>query len=138
MSIESISIQENILLPPSPPNREEEAINNIPIRIRIGLPSNIIPGKFTYIKKKNIRDMLSSAYEAINLLELWDFITEDPGSNGFMFSSDNRLSNIYYKIEELGYMGHSGCSFGFTMREMQSVAKKGEEKYRLEYLKHNS
>lgn len=136
MSIESISIQENILLPPSPPNREEEAINNIPIRIRIGLPSNIIPGKFTYIKKKNIRDMLSTAYEAINLLELWDFITEDPGDSGFMFSSDKRVSNIYYKIEDLGYTEHSGCSFGFTMREMQSVAKKGEEKYRLEYLHH--
>ena len=112
------SSQQNILLPPSPPNREEEYKNNIPIRIR-GLPQDIIPGKFSYIENENIRSMFSTAYEAINWLELWDFIKENTGCNGFMFTSNKNILNIYDKIEELGYMGHSGFSFGYTMRKMQ-------------------
>jgi hypothetical protein len=34
---------------------------------------------------------------------------------------------------ELGYDGHSGCSFGYTMRIMQYIAKYGEEKYKKDY-----
>jgi hypothetical protein len=131
MSLES---EQNILLPPSPPNREEEYKNNIPIRIR-GLPQDIIPGKFSYIESENNRHMLSSAYEAINCLELWDFIKENPGCNGFMFTPNKNISKIYDKIEKLGYMGHSGFSFGYTMRQMQAIANEGEEKFRLEYIK---
>jgi hypothetical protein len=31
---------------------------------------------------------------------------------------------------ELGYNGHSGSSFGYTMRAMQYIAQNGEEKYK--------
>jgi hypothetical protein len=51
-----------------------------------------------------------------------------------MFNSDRRMNTIYDKIEELGYTGHSGCSFAFTMRSIQLIAKHGEEKFRRDYL----
>jgi len=33
------------------------------------------------------------------------------------------------KMEELGYSGHSGSSFGWTMRMMEFLAKHGREAF---------
>jgi hypothetical protein len=33
-------------------------------------------------------------------------------------------------MEQLGYYGHSGSSFGLTMRTMQYIARNGEEKFK--------
>jgi hypothetical protein len=54
-----------------------------------------------------------------------------------MFSNDPRVKIIYDKIEELGYTGHSGSSFGCTMRTMQYIATYGEKKFREEQLAQN-
>jgi hypothetical protein len=128
--------ESSILMPPIPPSNVEESKANIPIRIR-GLNPAYKPGEFMYVESLN-RKMLTTAYQAINLLELWDMIKEDPGESGFAFSSDKRISKIYNKIEELGYGGHSGISFGFTLRTMQLIAKEGEEKYRLDWIRRNT
>jgi hypothetical protein len=114
------SVNENVnLLPPSPPNEEE----------------NLVPGKFDYIKDDWTRDMLINAWQAINITETWDFVKQPIES--FMFSNDPRVNIIYNKIEELGYTGHSGASFGFTMRTMQYIATHGERKFREEQLAQN-
>lgn len=140
-------IVETTIFPPAPPSHEEEVTSlttvernshttyeeNIPIRLR-NLPENIVPGNFAYINNISNREMLQTAYKAINLLELWNFIVENPGPNGFMWNNDNRLNTIYEKIEELGCTGHSGGSFAFTMRAMQYIAKHGENVYRLNQL----
>jgi hypothetical protein len=107
------------LLPPSPPSVEE----------------NIIPGQFEYIKDNWTRDMLINAWQAINITETWDFVKQPIES--FMFSNDPRVNIIYNKIEELGYTGHSGSSFGCTMRTMQYIATYGEKKFREEQLAQN-
>jgi len=75
--------------------------------------------------------MLQTAWKAINQLELWDFINQEIES--FAFSNDPRLVQIYNKIEKLGYTGHSGMSFGFTMRAMQTLARRGEEEFKKTY-----
>ena len=114
------SVNENVnLLPPSPPNEEE----------------NLVPGKFDYIKDDWTRDMLINAWQAINITETWDFVKQEIDS--FMFSNDPRVNIIYNKIEELGYTGHSGASFGFTMRTMQYIATHGERKFKEEHLTQN-
>lgn len=110
------------LLPPSPPSEEEIELNK-----------PFVPGKFDYTSDF-YKEMLQTAYQAINILELWNFIKENPGKSGFKFSSDNRLDLIYNKIEELGFRGHSGCSFAFIMRDMQFIAKNGEKLFREKYL----
>ena len=111
------SVNENVnLLPPSPPNEEE----------------NLVPGKFDYIKDDWTRDMLINAWQAINITETWDFVKQEIES--FMFSNDPRVKIIYDKIEELGYTGHSGASFGFTKRTMQYIATHGEKKFKEEQL----
>jgi nanoRNase/pAp phosphatase (c-di-AMP/oligoRNAs hydrolase) len=91
------------------------------------------PGEFAYVKDQWTREMLLNAWQAITITELWDFVKEDIDS--FMFSHDPRVTRIYNKMEELGYGGHSGASFGCTMRNMQYLAEHGEEKFKTEILK---
>jgi hypothetical protein len=88
----------------------------------------IIPGKFEYVKQKWEREMLINAWQAITQTETWDFVRQPIES--FMMCDDHRISIIYRKMEELGYDGHSGFSFGCTMRAMQYIAQHGEEKYK--------
>ncbi len=91
-----------------------------------------VPGKFDYVNDWD-REMLSNAWQAITLTENWDFMKSNIES--FMWSEDPRVNIISSKMVELGYNGHSGASFGYTMRRMQYIAQNGEQKFREEYFK---
>jgi len=93
---------------------------------------NIIPGKFKFIKNESDRVMLQTAWKAINQLELWDFVKQEIES--FALSNDPRMELIIKKIEELGYQGHSGMSFGYTMRAMQYLVTYGEKDFKKKYI----
>ena len=95
----------NTILPPEPP----------------------LAGDFYYIKSNTDRIMFSTAYKAITQTETWDYIKNLESCFGI--ESDR----IYKKIEELGYKGHSGCSFMITLREMQFIAKYGEQLFKDRY-----
>ena len=95
--------------------------------------TNFAPGEFEYVDCENIKKMLQTAYNAINLTETWGFVKQDCDS--FMLSNSKQIDIIYKKIEELGYTDHSGFSFGFTMRNMQFIAKHGEQKFKVIYKK---
>jgi hypothetical protein len=117
----TIIIKQNNLLPPSPPNEEETTV----------FKKINIPCKFQYIKDKSYRIMLDNAWQAITLTKTWDFV--ETQNESFMFSSDPRVNIIYVKMEELGYYGHSGCSFGRILRIMQYIARYGEEIFKKSY-----
>jgi len=72
----------------------------------------------------NDRIIYVTAFGAITQLELWDYM-KNFYEESFMFSSSSEVVRIYKKIEQLGYSGHSGASFGCIMREMQYIAKNG-------------
>ena len=93
------------IMPPAPP------------KVDIG------SGDFSYVTQHSERVMLQTAFQAITITENWAFVNQNIAS--FSLSSDKRVATIYYKIEELGYTGHSGCSFGCTMRNMQYIARHG-------------
>lgn len=93
---------------------------------------SFIPGEFNYIKNQNHKIMLETAWKAVTVLDLWDFMKQDIET--YAFSMDPRVNQISNKIEEFGYIGHSGMSFGFIMRDMQFIAKYGEEEYRKKIL----
>jgi len=86
-----------------------------------------VPGKFEYIESSHEREMLANAFQAISLTETWGFVKKDIES--FMWSDDPTIWVISNKMSDLGYNGHSGFSFGHTMRVMQHIAKYGEESY---------
>jgi hypothetical protein len=68
--------------------------------------------------------MLKDAYNAITVCELWDWLrTFHPKSGeGFMFSNHPNLDRINAATK---YEGHSGSSYGWTMRVMEDIAKRG-------------
>jgi len=92
-------------------------------------------GKFIYVIDIFDREMLQNAWTAINQLDLWEYMKRDTDS--YMMSSDPEINIITKKMEELGYNGHSGCSFGWTMRQMQHIAQHGEEDFMDTYLINN-
>ena len=86
---------------------------------------------FNFVKDENERLMLTNAYNSINLTELWDFVSSY--KEDFSFSDDNRIYIISSMMKELGYSGHSGFSFGWTMRSMQYIARHGLDKFKSLY-----
>jgi hypothetical protein len=86
---------------------------------------------------ENERIMYKTAYDAITQLELWHYM-KNFDEESFMFSNSPKVMCIYNKIEELGYNGHSGASFGCIMRSMQYIAKYGLDNFSQEYTKKQS
>lgn len=79
---------------------------------------------FDTIYETSDAEMLKDAYAAITKCELWDwFKSYSPEEGrGFMFSSHPNLERI---SAAMMYDGHSGSSYGWTMRVMENIAKKG-------------
>ena len=92
---------------------------------------------FEFIESQHTRNMIENGYQAVNSLELWDFLSsfEPEEGKGFMFSDCEEINKIGKKMEELpNSPGHSGASFGFTMRHLHYIAKNGLDKYKTKYL----
>jgi len=130
---------QNILYPPVPPTFDEdgtlttESSQQTIATINTIESETFITGKFDYVESTHTKEMLANAWQAINLTETWDFVRMPIES--FMLSRDDKIWVITAKMKELGYYGHSGFSFGWTMRQMQFIAQHGEKKFREEYLK---
>lgn len=140
---------ETDILPPVPPkilsiiNPDDiNNNNNKDVDNKLNTPStptrDIIPileqtkfkeGEFLYITNIYTREMLVNAWKSITQLNLWNYMKKN--NNSFMFTDDIEVKMISDRMEELGYSGHSGYSFGWTMRQMQFIARYGE----LEYVK---
>ncbi len=91
-------------------------------------------GQFNYITSPLTKTIYQTAHAAISQLKLWDFIKQDPGSGGFLMSTRPEISDIYYKIEENGYHGHSGASFAMALRSMRFLALNGEAEFMNRFL----
>jgi hypothetical protein len=119
------------ILPPSPPNNSS-IISSLEHQKNDDI---FIFGKFIYVKDDNKKEMLQNAWTAITQLDLWDYMKRDTDS--YMMSSDKEINIITEKMAELGYDGHSGASFGWTMRQMQYIAQHGEDDFMDTYLANN-
>ena len=78
------------------------------------------------------RTMLEDAYKAVTKAKRWDFLrrADVPGPKGFMFSEWPQMKDIDAFME---YGGHSGATYGMTMREMEFIAKKGWDAFVTKY-----
>ena len=116
---------QNLLPLPTPPPIPEREVT-------------FVPGKFEYIKPSSAhyKTMLVNAFQAVSQTESCDFMKKDCES--FMSSTDPSVLIISKKMVELGYDGHSGCSFGCIMRDMQYIAKHGEKQFMETYLRNIS
>jgi hypothetical protein len=79
------------------------------------------------------RIMYTTAFDAITQLELWPFMRDFPDGEHFMCSSAPEIDWITERISQLGYDGHSGTSFGLTMRDMEYIGKHGFDEFKVDY-----
>lgn len=86
------------------------------------------PGDFSGIRDEYCRNMLTDAYKAVTEANAWEIMAQDPGEGGFIYSktAHKNLAKVNALIK---YDGHSGASYGYTMRQMQYIATHGWEKY---------
>ena len=92
------------------------------------IDTNITDAEFNIIPEEHSRFMLKNAHQAITMAEAWQFMRTF-SDQSFMFSSNPIVSDIMKKMSELGYDGHSGSSFGWTMRQMEFLAKNGKQAF---------
>ncbi len=90
--------------------------------------TTITDAEFNTIPDEHSRFMLKNAHQAITSTEYWDYMRTF-SEQSFMFSDSPAVSRIMTKISELGYDGHSGCSFAWTMRHMEFLAKNGKQAF---------
>jgi hypothetical protein len=72
--------------------------------------------------------MVQDGINAVMRAEMWEYMAKPttPGKDGFMFCTDPEMDVINKKIQ---YGGHSGSSFGWTMRQVEYIAKNGFDAY---------
>ena len=97
--------------------------------------SNTDDTSFKFVNNLNTREILVNAYQAIQLTEMWNFMKKDITT--YMWGKNPEITNILNKMSDLGYGGHSGSSFGWTMRQMQYIAQHGEDDFMDTYLANN-
>lgn len=102
----------------------------------------------SFIRDKWDADMLRDAIRAVVRVErspemqakefdVWKFMStyDPPERSGFMFSDHPITNRIMHSME----VGHSGTSYGFTMRHLQLFATLGGvEGYKREYIRNTS
>jgi hypothetical protein len=89
------------------------------------------PGDFSFVEDSSVRIMFDDAYRAIDAVwGGWEFMERNPGEGGFMYSSDPYSAEIQKNMK---YDGHSGASYGWTMRVMQKIARVGWERFVAEF-----
>lgn len=73
--------------------------------------------------------LLRDAYIAITACNLWEWMKtySPPEATGFMFGRHPNLEKI---LNTMAYSGHSGASYGWTMRIMEDIAKHGWEAHK--------
>ena len=82
---------------------------------------------FSYVKDDFERKVLEETVEIISNIEGgWEFFKEfqPPPHKGFMLSEHPILTKISNAAEARGH-GHSGASWGMTLRTMERIAKCG-------------
>jgi hypothetical protein len=88
--------------------------------IRDGMRAIIRVGQLPNIREKEIN--------------VWKYLSQysPPSDRGFMFSSgdDNIVTLVINNME----VGHSGCSMGWTMRQIEFIAKNGVSTHRETFL----
>ena len=95
-------------------------------------------GEFEFVFVNNYsREYLVSAHKIVTRLELWNWLrnfTPKEG-NGFMFTQGvpelDRLNEEMYKDPVSS--GHSGLSYGITMRNIEYIAKNGYHAFKSQF-----
>ena len=112
------------IMPPHPPHTTSiQVVSNYDDSILPPPALSLQNGERFYYVSMESRDMMTTAFDAITQLRLWNYM-----KSSYAYDSDE-TTKIGNKIVALGYAYHSGASFSCTMRHMQYIAIHGELAY---------
>jgi hypothetical protein len=83
---------------------------------------------FTTLYSPYESTLLADAHQAITQCDAWSWLATYDPETGFMVSSHPMLDRITAAMKHGD--DHSGASFGFTLRVMQSIATRGWDAHR--------
>ena len=86
------------------------------------------------IYDKDFRPIMKHMYDCIEKNKLWEWLKEYNPTDGFMFSSHPNVYTIS-NDKNVSNDGHTGATFGVTMRMMQRIAKVGLKQFKEENTK---
>jgi len=100
---------------------------------------NLSDSSFDFIDCYMTRQCMMNGCWAMDKTHLWEWLRvyEVNPANGFMFADDheiNVISNMMDSSDAPIQIGHSGASFGITMRNLHYIAKNGFDAYKTQYL----
>jgi hypothetical protein len=84
-------------------------------------------GDFSFISDSSQRIMLEDMYAAVEKADAWEDLRADPGPGGFMYGAHDLVTRIDRKL--IDRIGHSGATFGITLRSIQYIAIHGWEAF---------
>ena len=89
-------------------------------------PTDVNAWRFVEVYGMDFRPSLLDMAQTTTRLGLWDwFQTENPpGDSGYMFWGHPNVNKISNGLAD---NQHSGATFGYCMRQMQTIAKQGFE-----------
>jgi hypothetical protein len=117
-------------LPEPPKNTHPDIIPPLPPQSHIYTIEDIT--FINNISDISIRDMIKNGYEAVCLCNAWDWL-KNFNEESFQTSKNPIIWVITGQMETLGFYGHSGYSFGYTMRALELLAKHGKDKFLEKY-----
>lgn len=90
------------------------------VMVRDGMRAVLITGEEPRFKNKE--------------MNIWKYLSEysPPADRGFMFSANDDI--VVSAVQNNMEIGHSGCSMGWTMRQIEFIAKNGVPAHRNTYL----
>ncbi len=90
-------------------------------------------GDFTFYKDKHSKSIMEPTFTVLTNEDLEFLKIYNPPKNcGFMFTPNETKPPKLLEIEKKicnAYGGHSGSSFGWTMRQLESISKNGWDNY---------
>ena len=89
--------------------------------------------RFDFVRNKMEKTVLHDAYEAVNDMNLWDYLKENTFETFTYYDGpDKQLHQELLEKADKNNI-HSGASYGITMRNMEQIAKQGFEVWKQKY-----
>ena len=87
-------------------------------------PKDIVSWRLIEVYGTDFRPQLLDMAQTISRLGLWDWFKneEPPENSGYMYWGHSNIHKISSGLEN---NNHSGATFGYCMRQMQSIARTG-------------
>lgn len=114
-----------VLLPPLPPSDRD--IENKSVQ------NGLLNPDWSWLNPLSDREMISSAFRAVNDCEGWE-ILRNFDDESIIYSRNDNIKRLCNRVNDYYNGGHSGCSMGITMRNIEYIAKNGFKKFKNDWI----